>query len=264
MALLTVFLQPRDDVYGSYDPSYLMSNGPKQATQAPVVTGTSVLALKFNGGVVMAADNLASYGSLARFTNTQRLRTFGDKAVLGFSGDVSDMQFLDRHLTGLEIQEAYEDAGEDNEEAGLNAANLHTYLGKLFYGRRNKFDPLWNQVLVAGFDNKNSVFLACVDLRGTTYSSPSLATGYGAALAQPIMRRVAETEEQAAQLTQEEAIDVIKECMKVMFYRDARSLDTYSMAVVKKDGVTLTTDEKVDRQSWAFADRIRGYGSQTV
>ncbi|CAK7204966.1 Proteasome subunit beta type-7 [Sporothrix eucalyptigena] len=256
--------RPRDDVYGAYDPSYLASNGPKQATQAPVVTGTSVIALKFNGGVVMAADNLASYGSLARFTDTQRLRLFGKQAVLGFSGDVSDMQYLDRHLNDLEIQEGYDAEGDEDGEHGLNAANLHTYLGKLFYGRRNKFDPLWNQVLVAGFDNKDDVFLACVDLRGTTYASPSLATGYGAALAQPIMRRVAETEEQAKQLTQEDAVKVIQECMKVLYYRDARSLDTYSLAIVTKDGVKLTTDEKLENQSWAFAERIRGYGTQTV
>ncbi|KIH92760.1 20S proteasome subunit beta 7 [Sporothrix brasiliensis 5110] len=269
--------RPRDDVYGAYDASYLSSNGPKQATQAPIVTGTSVIALKFKGGVVMAADNLASYGSLARFTDTLRLRPFGKEAVVGFSGDVSDMQFLDRHLTNLEIEESYSHEGDEQPEndddddrekqknKGLNAANIHTYLGKLFYGRRNKFDPLWNQVLVAGFDNNDDVFLACVDLRGTTYAAPSLATGYGAALAQPVMRRVAETEEQVAQLTQEQAVAVIKECMKVLYYRDARSLDTYSMAIVTKGGgVTLTTDEKLEQQSWAFAERIRGYGTQTV
>lgn len=244
------------------------------------MTGTSVIALKFKGGVVMAADNLASYGSLARFTDTHRLRQFGKQAVVGFSGDVSDMQFLDRHLNNLEIQESYshegdeqpededdddEDYEEEKKNKGLNAANLHTYLGKLFYGRRNKFDPLWNQVLVAGFDNNDDVFLACVDLRGTTYSAPSLATGYGAALAQPIMRRVAETEEQAAELTQEQAIEVIKECMKVLYYRDARSLDTYSLAIVTKGGdVKVSTNEKLEKQSWAFAERIRGYGTQTV
>jgi 20S proteasome subunit beta 7 len=55
--LLTV-LQPRDDVYGAYDSSYLQSQGPNQHTQQPIVTGTSVIALKFRDGVVIAADNL--------------------------------------------------------------------------------------------------------------------------------------------------------------------------------------------------------------
>lgn len=45
-------------MYGAYDSSYLQSNGPNQHTQQPVVTGTSVIAVKFKEGVVIAADNL--------------------------------------------------------------------------------------------------------------------------------------------------------------------------------------------------------------
>lgn len=36
------------------------SNGPSQHTQQPIVTGTSVIAVKFKDGVVMAADNLGA------------------------------------------------------------------------------------------------------------------------------------------------------------------------------------------------------------
>lgn len=38
-----------------------------------MVTGTSVLGVKFTGGVIIAADMLGSYGSLARFRNISRL-----------------------------------------------------------------------------------------------------------------------------------------------------------------------------------------------
>ncbi|KAK4103029.1 proteasome endopeptidase complex, beta subunit [Parathielavia hyrcaniae] len=260
--------RPRDDVYGAYDDSYLQTSGPKTATQSPVVTGTSVIAIKFKDGVVMAADNLASYGSLARFTDVKRLRPFLSTSVVGFGGDVSDMQFLDRHLAELAVDESYEhEHSEDPARSQLSAANLHKYLSKLMYRRRNDFDPLWNQILVAGFDGSSASskpFLASVDLRGTTFTSPSLATGFGAMLAQPIMRRYAATEEDAARLSRDEAVNVVKECMKVLFYRDARSLDRYSIAVVTKDGVELSEDEQLEKQSWAFAERIRGYGTQTV
>ncbi|KAK1780677.1 nucleophile aminohydrolase [Copromyces sp. CBS 386.78] len=256
--------RPRDDVYGAYDHSYLQNSGPRQATQAPIVTGTSVIAIKYKDGVVMAADNLASYGSLARFPDVKRLRVFLDSSVIGFSGDVSDMQFLDRHLTELSIDEAYEDPSSDSKAGQLNAANLHKYLQKLLYKRRNDFDPLWNQLLIAGFDGDSKPYLASVDLRGTSFTSPSLATGFGSALAQPIMRRYAATEEDAAKLSREEAVEVIKECMKVLYYRDARSLDRYSIAVVTKEGVELKEDEQLEKQSWAFAERIKGYGTQTV
>jgi 20S proteasome subunit beta 7 len=38
----------------------MQPNGPSQHTQQPIVTGTSVVAIKFKDGVVIAADNLGS------------------------------------------------------------------------------------------------------------------------------------------------------------------------------------------------------------
>ncbi|KAI0017663.1 20S proteasome subunit [Xylariomycetidae sp. FL0641] len=253
--------RPRDDVYGAYDASYLQTNGPNQHTQSPIVTGTSVVAMKFKDGVVMATDNLASYGSLARFTDVKRIRTFADTSVIGFGGDVSDMQYLDRHLTELAIDEAYQS---ESGKHTLGARSLHKYLSKVLYHRRSKFDPLWNHVLVAGVEDDGTPFLAAADLLGTTYTSPSLATGFGSMLAQPIMRQYVPDEASVKDVTREKAEEVVRECMKVLFYRDARSLDKFSLAVVTKDGIDLKENEKLEKQSWAFADRIKGYGTQTV
>jgi len=251
--------RPRDDIYGAYSDVPLQHNGPSQHTQQPIVTGTSVVALKFKDGVVIAADNLASYGSLARFTDVKRLRTFASTSVVGFGGDVSDMQYLDRLLNSLSIEEAYSSTGHV-----LNAKNLHQYLSKVLYKRRSDMNPLWNQLLIAGLDAESKPFLASADLLGTTFSAPSLATGFGAHLAQPLLRKVAEDEEAAALLTEEQAVEAVKECMKVLFYRDARSMDKYSIAVVKKDGIVLKEDEQLEGQSWAFAESIKGYGRDTI
>lgn len=184
------------------------------------------------------------------------------------------MQYLDRHLTQLAIEESYTTAtttnatDDANAPAGsappLNARNLHRYLTKLLYHRRSKFDPLWNHVLVAGMDEDGKPFLGAADLLGTAFSAPSLATGYGSMLAQPIMREYVPDEEAATRLERETAIKVVKECMKVLFYRDARSLDSYSLAVVTKDGVEMQENLKLENQSWEFAERIRGYGTQVV
>lgn len=157
------------------------------------------------------------------------------------------MQYLDRLLNSLDIDEAY---GSDGHT--LNAKHLHTYLAKVFYKRRSEFNPLWNQVLVAGLDEEGKPFLASADLLGTTFSSPSLATGFGAHLAQPLLRKVAPDEKAAAALSKEEALAAIKESMKVLFYRDARSLDKYSIAIVTKEGIDLKEDEKLENQSWAL------------
>ena len=44
-----------------------------QRTQYPSTQGTSVLGVKFDGGVIIAADRLGSYGSLARFRGISRV-----------------------------------------------------------------------------------------------------------------------------------------------------------------------------------------------
>ncbi|KAK0821684.1 Proteasome subunit beta type-7 [Friedmanniomyces endolithicus] len=272
--------RPRDDIYGSYNPSYLPHNKggyqahangqPNTHTQSPIVTGTSVIAIKFKSGVVIAADNLASYGSLARFTDVKRLKPFNKKAVVGFGGDVSDMQYLDRLLSSLDVQENYSNGSsgdlDDKTEnrTMMSAKNLHTYLSKVMYKRRTDFNPLWNALLVAGLDEESTPFLAFADLLGTTYSSPTLATGFGAHLAQPIMRRAVPDEEASQKLEREKAVELVKQCMKVLFYRDARSMNVYSMAVIDENGVDLKQDIKLEAESWAFAEGIKGYGTQTV
>lgn len=179
--------------------------------------------------------------------------------MIGIGGDVSDMQYFDRLLSSLDIRENYLSSSEHS----LNAKNLHTYLSKVLYKRRSDFNPLWNQLLVAGLDEDDQPFLASADLLGTTFSSPTLATGFGAHLAQPLLRKLMPKDEESVKdVTKEQAVNAVKECMKVLFYRDARSLDQYSIAVVTKDGVELKEDEKLENQSWAFADQIRGYGTQ--
>jgi len=205
----------------------------------------------------MAADKLASYGSLARFTDVKRIRVFDKTTVVGFGGDISDMQYIDRLLDSIDVEENYSSNGNT-----LNAKNVHTYLAKVLYKRRSKFDPLWNQILVAGFDDDSKPFLSSADLLGTTFSAPHLATGFGAHLAIPILRRLFPEEMPVENIRKEEAVAALRECMKVLFYRDARSLDQYSLAVVTSDGVELKEDEKLEAQSWNFAENIRGYGTQ--
>lgn len=201
---------------------------------------------------------LASYGSLARFQDVKRLRTFDDSAVIGFSGDVSDMQYLDRVLNSLDIKENYSSYGKHT----LNAKNLHTYLSKMLYRRRSEFNPLWNHILVAGFDQDGKPFLSSADLLGTTFSATSLATGFGAHLAVPVLRRLFPYDMPVEDITREQAVKAIKECMKVLYYRDARSLDKYSIAVITEDGVELKEDEQLEQQNWGFARGIKGYGAQ--
>lgn len=79
-------------------------------------------------------------------------------------------------------------------------------------------------LLVGGLDEDGAPFLSFADLLGTTYSAPTLATGFGAHLAQPLLRRlVPEDEKSVKDITMQQAVEAVKECMKELFYRDAKS-----------------------------------------
>lgn len=267
----------------------------------------------------------ASYGSLARFRDTSRIRKFNSHTVLGFGGDVSDMQYIERMLHDLQIDQEYQipsstspastalpaglasvtepmsttdtiDANQTQSStttpqasqlAQLSANNLHKYLTKVMYARRSKFDPLWNTILVAGFstaepaspamNNPSTLttpsdqvpatipFLASVDLLGTHFTAPTICTGMGAHIATPIIRRSIPDEASVANIDRERGLEIIRECMRVLFYRDTRAFERFSIAIVTKDGgVELFENEKVEGMSWAFAEKVMGYGTQNV
>ena len=89
---------------------------------------------------------IGSYGSLARYTELRRIRRVGDYTLIGAGGEYSDFQAMMDMVNELILDEHVRD---DN--AKLNAAEIHSYLTRVMYQKRNKFDPLYNTVVVAGY-----------------------------------------------------------------------------------------------------------------
>lgn len=203
---------------------------------------------------MMAADTLASYGSLARFKSIQRLHPVGEHTVIGASGDLSDYQYIQSMLDEVMIEEFSAADGHS-----LAPEEIHEFLSRVMYNRRSQMNPLWNSILVGGFKNGKR-FLAYVDLLGTTYSASTLATGYGSYIAQPLLRKAVEGRED--ELTEEQARTILIQSLKVLFYRDARSLNKYQIATINAQGTHISDPETLETE-WSFAEGIRGYGSQT-
>ncbi|KAJ9095192.1 hypothetical protein QFC19_007647 [Naganishia cerealis] len=243
----------------------VMAGGVVGHTQQPLVTGTSVLGLVFADGVMLAADNLASYGSLARFRDIQRLipleSSKSSSSCLAVGGDMSDFQYLQKQLETL-MQSLSDD------HPSLGPKQIYEYLSNLMYARRSKMDPLWNAMLLGGVKDGES-FLGYVDLLGTTYQAPTLASGFGSHMAQPLLREAYEKrqeqgrsgEKQGELLSKEEATAVLEDCMKVLYYRDARSLNKYQIATITAQGVDISASKSSDTE-WKFAEGLRGYGPQ--
>lgn len=189
----------------------------------PVTTSTSVLGIAFKDGVLIAADLLASYGSLARFKNCPRILKVNKNTVLGVGGDYADYQFLKELINGKII-------GEECLEDGIyiKPASLHCWLTRVMYNRRCKVDPLWNNIIVGGVQD-GKPFLGAVDKLGTAYEDKIIATGYGAYIATPLLR---DALEKNPDMNADEAVAILKKCMEVLYYRDARSFNKYELAII--------------------------------
>jgi len=220
-----------------------------QKTQSPVVMGTSVIAFQFDGGVIMAADMLGSYGSMARFRDCPRLLKVNENTVLGAAGDYADFQFLSNAIQQQVIDEECL-----NDGFGYTPKSLHCWLTRVLYNRRSQFNPLWNTYIVVGLEEETP-FLGYVDKIGMAYEAPSLACGFGAYMALPIIR---DTMEKKPKMSKDEAIALVDRCMKLLYYRDARSLNKYQMAIITKDGVDLRGPIKSET-NWEVAHMIKGY-----
>lgn len=218
-------------------------------TLSPMVTGTSVLGLKFNGGVMIAADMLGSYGSLARFRNISRIMKVNDCTVLGASGDYADFQYLKQVIEQMVIDEELLGDGH-----GYSPKAVHSWLTRAMYSRRSKMNPLWNTVVIGGFANGES-FLGYVDMLGVAYEASSLATGYGSYVAQPLMR---DAIEKNSNLSKEEARALIERCMKILYYRDARSFNRFELTTVTEKGVEVEGPLTLET-NWEIANLVSGF-----
>jgi len=219
------------DAFGnSFDRPHAASSfrGPKKQTTDPYVTEASVLAIKYADGVMLAADTLASYGSLARFRDIQRLTPVGKFTIVAASGEYSDYQEITRLLDELITSDEIQDDGHR-----FTPKAIHRYMSQVMYNRRNKNDPFWNQLVVAGFRDGQS-FLGLTDLHGTSYEDESIATGYGSHLAKPMLRKA------PTNLSYEGAKKLLETCLRVLFYRDARTINRVQIATITALGAQVS------------------------
>lgn len=205
--------------------------------------------MKFDGGVIMAADTLGSYGSLARYRDMKRLAAVGDATIVAGSGDMADFHHILHMLDDIVV-----DNIQWNDDQKILPKSVHTYLTRVLYNRRTNMNPLWNTLVVGGHSDGES-YLGFVDKIGVAYNDDVIATGYGAHIALPIMRSAIEAN---PKMSETEARELITRMLKVMYYRDKLSLNKYLIAVSTDAGVVIDEPATADT-NWEIADLVKGY-----
>lgn len=212
-----------------------------QRTLYPYVTGTSVVALKYKDGILMAADMGGSYGSTLRYKSIERMKPIGKHCLIGASGEISDFQEVLRYLDELTLNDNMCDDGNS-----LGPKEIHSYLTRVMYNRRNKFDPLWNSLVLGGVKN-GQTYLGMVTMIGVNFEDNHVATGFGNHLARPILR-----DEWREDLSFEDGVKLLEKCMRVLLYRDRSAVNKLQIAKITEEGVTISQPYSL-RTFWDFS-----------
>jgi len=217
------------------DPAALAANGNRQHTVQPIVTGTSVLGTTYKDGVLIACDTLGSYGSTKRYKSVQRMHKVNEQVVLAASGEISDFSYIKKLLDELTTDDFCNDDG-----IQLSPKEVHAYLCRVMYNRRNKFDPLWNSLILGGFSN-GTPFLGTIGMIGTNYEDAHVATGFGNHLARPIFR-----ERHSPDMSEADAVAMLHDALRVCYYRDKQSINKFQIAKITAEGVTISDPFSLD------------------
>lgn len=153
------------------------------------------------------------------------------------SGEMSDFQYLVDTVDSKVLSNNLEGDG-----FTYTAKELWNYLERVFYARRNKVDPLWNTVLIAGAEKGRAPFLGQLDMYGTAIECDYAASGYGLYFAVPLMR-----EHWKEGMERAEAEALMKMCLEVLLYRDARTINRFRMAAIEVEaGVMISEPFEID------------------
>lgn len=231
-----------------------------------VVVGTSIVALKYANGIMFAADMKISIGSSAKYHDVQRLYKINNKTVIGFTGEMSDAQYITDMLKRMQLLNL---SAITTKEDIYTAKYYHHYLSRLFYMRRCRINPYLASTIIGGitsqkYDNvddhvlvysepprnpneeykvidKEDLYLGYIDIYGTQFTEDYITTGYGRYFALTLLRN-----NYKDNMSEEEARNLLIECMKVLFYRDCCASDKIQIVKVTSKGVEYEEPLEID------------------
>ena len=218
-----------------------------------MAAGGSVVAIKYDGGVLMAADTLLSYGAMAKQPNIPRMAIMGRTTCISATGDYADFQAAYR-----ELQSELEDAKMLEDGVSHTPKMIYSYLHRTVYGKRCDFEPWQCQFIVMGAATATEEsFLGGIDSIGTKWAGDCVATGYGGHMSLPLLRAAIEKKQKAtgdakAKLTKAEAMNVLTDCMRVLFYRECRAVNRFQFAEATDGKVTISDPITLDTE-WEFS-----------
>ncbi|KAL3075437.1 hypothetical protein niasHT_004334 [Heterodera trifolii] len=211
------------------------------------LTGGTVIALAYKGGVAMATDRTVFASGVHRFQNNTRQYRLNNYCLISFSGDFAEFQWLQNLLERRQM-ELQIDAGMDH----MKPKMVHAFLTSLFYQRRSKMNPFLNTMVVCGMQSVEfhageiKPFIGVIDMRGNAYEVDHVATEIGKYLLRQMLETRQTQANGAEQMSKEEALRMIAAALEVSVSRNSRTGQVFDVSTVDAvEGVKFHDQVKI-------------------
>lgn len=223
-----------------------------QRTLNPTCTGTSVIALQYDKGVVVMTDRVVSYGKTARYKNVSRQYKVNNNMIVAFGGDHADFQWLQNVIERQVL--AWKMIGQD-----MSPKALHGYLTSLLYARRTRMNPIWNTLIVAGIEDEeknnketSSPFIGVITQKGVAYQTKHVATGIAAMLLNQAVED--EWRKKGDKFTRAEAEALVRKALELTIYHDCTADNDFEVGVVDTDEGVIQGRQETIIGDWSIAE----------
>ncbi|CAJ0933103.1 unnamed protein product, partial [Mesorhabditis belari] len=193
--------------------------------QEPISTGTTLIAMEFDGGVVVGTDSRTSAGSFISSRVTNKITPVTDHLVVCRSGNAADTQTI-ADVVKYQI-EAY---------TMLEAEKVSIYRATQIFRQflYNYRDQLSASVLVAGWDENEGGQLYALPIGGFVTRQRSTASGSGSTFVTGYLDK-----NWKPNMTKEECVKVVKEAVGLATFRDGSSGGVIRIGVIDKNGTDI-------------------------
>lgn len=200
-----------------------------QKNNGRLMSHTTTIAVKVNGGVILGTESQATMGYLVASDTAPKILEVTDHIAMTISGSVADSQQLVNSIRAIAKLEAL-DTGRD-----LSVKAISRLTSSILF--RNRMFPLITMLIVGGMDDEGTHIYMLDPLGSMLEEDQFTATGSGSVVAYGVLE-----DEYRENMTIEEGRDLVKRAVNAARKRDIASGGSIQLATIDKKGISITRE----------------------
>ncbi|MFW9830573.1 MAG: proteasome subunit beta [Candidatus Thorarchaeota archaeon] len=195
-----------------------------------LMSHTTTVAVKVNGGVILGTESQASMGYLVASDTAPKILPITDHIAMTISGSVADAQQLINNVRAIARLEALE-KGRD-----LSVKAISRLTSSILF--RNRMYPLIAMLIVGGVDDDGSHVYMLDPLGSMLQEEEFTATGSGSVVAYGVLE-----DEYRKGMTIEQGKQLVMRAVSAARKRDIASGGAIQIAIIDSKGVNISREK---------------------